>query len=149
MTEKTLSKTSSASSCTGRNQSHPIKTAGKKLVDKIKSPLEISKHSAALLLAEHERIAALYKHNAEMGDKYVTSYLTIMSLTIALLVGISNFKTLNQENITIEIALMVILFVVGVGIFRRLVQRRIRMIEYLRAINRINHYFASKDNEIM
>ena len=107
-----------------------------------------SKHSSALLLAEHGRISALYQHNAQMGDKYVTTYLTTMSLTIALLVGISKFGVNNQTNISIDLALLAALLIVGVIIFRRLVERRIRMIEYLRAINRIHHYFALLDKTL-
>ncbi len=107
-----------------------------------------SKHSAELLLAEHSRISGLYEANAQMGDKYVTMYLTIMSLAIALLLGISKFSTLSTENISIDLALMIVVFIIGFTIFRRLIDRRIRMIEYLRAINRINHYFAARDKEV-
>jgi hypothetical protein len=109
---------------------------------------EHSSQSTALLLAEHQRIAALYQHNAEMGDKYVTTYLTAMSLIIALLVGLSKLGASTAENISIELALMVALSVVGFSIFRRIIARRIHMIEYLRAINRINHYFVVQDPSI-
>ncbi len=104
--------------------------------------------SAALLIAEHERISALYQHSSEMGDKYVTTYLTAMSLIIALLVGIGKFGNSADENISIELAIMVFFTLVGISIFRRIVERRSRMIEYLRAINRINHYFTSADPAI-
>ena len=107
-----------------------------------------SEYTINLLLAEHKRISGLYEANSQMGDKYVTTYLTTMSLIIALLVGISKFSTPSKEALSIELALVVVLVAIGFSIFRRLVARRIRMIEYLRAVNRINRYFAEMDDEV-
>jgi len=41
--------------------------------------------------------------------------------------------------------MLIIVVVVGMITFRRLIERRIRAIEYLRAINRIHRYFVDKD----
>ena len=104
--------------------------------------------SVTLLVAEHNRLSGLYQLNAELGDKYVAAYLTTMSLTIAFLVGVNKFGGNPLEAISLSIALAAVLFAVGLTVFHRLVDRRIHMIEYLRAINRIHHYFASRDNEL-
>ncbi|MFO3797293.1 MAG: hypothetical protein ACK8QZ_08425, partial [Anaerolineales bacterium] len=103
---------------------------------------------SAALLVEHERLASLYEHNVTMGDQLVAAYLTIVSIAVALLVGIREVIPQSDSLIFFELAMVMIVIVVGMTTFRRLIDRRIRSIEYLRAINRIHRYFVDKDPKI-
>ncbi len=104
--------------------------------------------STAVLLAEHARLSALYQHNVEMGDRYITAYLQIISLMLAILIGVSGLGKDTRSFIPVELSLLVIVLAVGTVIFRRLVERRIRSTELLRALNRVHAYFVEKDPKI-
>ncbi len=103
--------------------------------------------ASAVLLVEHERVASLYEHNARAGEQIVSVYLGIVSVTGALLVSL---KELMPQSDTLMIELFILLIILAVGgiTFQRLIERRIRAIEYLRAINRIHRYFIDKRPEI-
>ncbi len=100
---------------------------------------------SAILLVEHERLASLYEHNVTMGDHFVATYLTAVSLAVALLIGIKEFVPQSESLILFELTMLIIVVVVGMTTHRRLIERRVRSIEYLRAINRIHRYFVDKD----
>lgn len=104
--------------------------------------------SSAILLVEHERISSLYQLNTEMGDKFVGIYLTVVSVIIALIVALGQFGLSSDSLFPVEGALLVMLLAIGTITFMRLVERRARGAEYLRAINRIHCYFANKDPNI-
>lgn len=97
---------------------------------------------SAVLLVEHDRLASLYEHNVAMGDQLFAAYLTVVSLAVALLVGVKELVPQYDSLLLFELAILIIISVVGMITFRRLIDRRIRSIEYLRAINRIHHYFV-------
>jgi hypothetical protein len=42
----------------------------------------------ALMMAEHERLAALYLHNAQMGEQRTSLYLTVISADLAALLAL-------------------------------------------------------------
>src|SRR5512147_2514142 len=90
--------------------------------------------STAVLLAEHARLSSLYQHNVEMGDRYNTAYLQIISLVLALLIGVGGLGKDTRTFLPVEMALLVIVLAVGTVIYRRLVERRIRSTELLRAL---------------
>ena len=102
---------------------------------------------SAVLLVEHERLASLYEYNARAGEQVVSVYLGIVSVAGALLVSL---KELMPQSSTLMVELFVLLIILAVGgiTFQRLIERRIRAIEYLRAINRIHRYFIDKDPKI-
>jgi len=101
--------------------------------------------TSAILLVEHERLASLYEHNVTMGDHFVATYLTAVSLAVALVRGIREFMPPSDNLILFELTMLIIIVVVGMTTYRRLIERRVRSIEYLRAINRIHRYFLDKD----
>jgi hypothetical protein len=105
-------------------------------------------HSSELLLAEHARIAALYQSNADMGDKYVTMYLTIVSFAVGLLLSLNQLAVSNPGLRATELVLLIVVTLIGFTIYERLLVRRVRMIEYLRAINRIHRYFVNEDSRL-
>jgi len=102
---------------------------------------------SAVLLVEHERLAALYEHNARVGEQFVSVYLGVVSAAVALLVGLKELLP-QSDTLMVELSLLLIVIAVGGITFQRLVERRIRSIEYLRAINRIHRYFADKDPQV-
>ena len=103
---------------------------------------------SAALLIEHERIASLYEHNVKMGDQLVITYLTAVSLAVTLLLGMRELMPQSDSLILFEGAMLTIIISAGLTTFRRLIERRVRAIEYLRAINRIHRYFVDKDSSI-
>jgi len=103
---------------------------------------------SAALLVEHERLASMYEHNVTMGDQFVAAYLAAVSLAVALLVGMKELVPQSESLVLVELALLMIVVVVGAITFRRLIERRVRSIEYLRAINRIHRYFVDKDPKV-
>lgn len=104
--------------------------------------------TSAILLREHERISSLYQYNVGMGDKYLTTYLSIISLFVALIVAVGQFGFQPENLITFEIVILFVILIVGIISFIRLTERRTRSIEYLRAINRIHCYFVKRDPKI-
>jgi len=100
---------------------------------------------SAILLAEHERLASLYEHNVTMGDHFVATHLTAVSLAVALLIGVRELVPQSDSLILFELTMLIIVVAVGMTTYRRLVERRVRSVEYLRAINRIHRYFVDKD----
>jgi len=103
---------------------------------------------SAALLVEHERLASLYEHNVTMGDQFVAAYLAAVSLAVALLAGMRELVSQAETLVLVELALLMIVVAIGAITFRRLIERRVRSIECLRAINRIHRYFVDKDPKV-
>jgi len=102
---------------------------------------------SAVLLVEHERLASLYEHNARVGEQFVSVYLGVVSVAVALLVSLQELMP-QSDTLMIELSILLIISAVGGITFQRLIERRIRSIEYLRAINRVHRYFIDKDPKI-
>jgi hypothetical protein len=101
--------------------------------------------STEAMLAEHERLAGLYLHNAEMGERRTSLYLTVISAGAAVFLGIAQFGAEIDSLLWPGIGFLAGMLVIGLVTFQRLVERRIRAAEYLRAINRIHRYFVQND----
>lgn len=101
--------------------------------------------SSDVLLAEHERLSNLYLHNAEVGEKRMSLYLTTLSASAAILVGFAQFGAGVASLLWPSLALMALMITLGLFTFHRLVERRVRAAELLRAINRIHAYFVRQD----
>lgn len=110
---------------------------------------------ASVMLAEHQRVSNLYLHNAAMGERRVTIHLLFVAgggtllLSLPQLMGLkppadgSFFPIINQ--LILPGSMIVLLMgVEGVLTFKRLIERSVRATEYLRAINRINRFFADR-----
>jgi hypothetical protein len=110
--------------------------------------MEIYENSAEAMLAEHERLSSLYLYNSEMGEKRASLYLTLISASTAVLFGLAQFRPDVRYLVWSGIGLVAGMLVVGLVTFQRLVERRIRATEFLRAINRIHRYFVQKDREL-
>ena len=107
--------------------------------------MEVNENSADAMLAEHERLSSLYLYNSEMGEKRASLYLTLISASTAILFGLAQFSPNVQYLLWPGIGLVAGMLLVGLVTFQRLIERRIRATEFLRAINRIHRYFVQKD----
>ena len=104
--------------------------------------------SAEAMLAEHERLAGLYLYNADIGEKRVSLHMTLVSGGTAIFLGLAQFgvdRTLLWWSAFAFLAMVVLL---GTLTFERLIERRIRSTQCLRAINRIHSYFAQRDPDL-
>jgi hypothetical protein len=113
--------------------------------DRAQEPLDASIEA---MLAEHERLSALYLYNSEMGEKRTSYYLSIVSTAVVILLGASQLSADPAFVTELGIAVLVGISVLGVLTFQRLVERRVRATEYLRAINRIHSYFVQNDRSL-
>jgi hypothetical protein len=109
---------------------------------------EIDASLNSILIAEHARLSSLYQYNAGMGEKLITTYLTIISIVVGLFISIPQLIPLGSNSITIELTLIILAFVIGCITFLRLIERRGRSVEYLRGINRIHRFYVDHFPEI-
>ncbi len=122
--------------------------------------IEIEEEStSSFLLAEHQRISSLYQHNAAMGERRISIHLLFVAGGGTLLLSLP--EILKQPGATgrifplIESLLLPGLIIVllmgieGIFTFQRIIERRLRATEYLRAINKINRFFADRDPNLL
>jgi Flp pilus assembly protein TadB len=105
--------------------------------------------STEAMLAEHERVSALYLYNSEIGEKRVSLYLTLISVGTAVFLGLAQFGIDRLLVLWSAAAYLAMVALVGTLTFQRLIERRVRSTQYLRAINRIHCYFVKRDPELM
>jgi hypothetical protein len=101
------------------------------------------------MLAEHERVAALYLYNSDIGEKRVSLYLTLISVGTAVFLGLAQFGMDRTLVLWSAAAYLALVALVGTLTFQRLIERRVRSTQYLRAINRIHCYFVTRDPELL
>src|SRR6185436_17167572 len=118
--------------------------------------------SESLMLTEHKRISSLYIHNASMAERRVNIHLVLLGAGIGLFglpklfgrVGSSTTGSatfllpLDRDLLILALVVIAFLFAEGFLTFQRVMDLRIKDLEYLRAINRINRYFADRDPEL-
>jgi hypothetical protein len=92
-------------------------------------------------------LAELYLHNSEMGEKRTSLYISVASLGAAGLIGLAQFMGTDQLFWPAN-ALLLGMLLLGVLTFQRLLERRVRAVENLRALNRIHRYFVDHDPEL-
>lgn len=112
---------------------------------KIRRVRQVLDPSAEALLAEHDRIASLHLFNAEMGEKRIATYLTIVSIAVGALISITQLRLNVDALLELSAGILVGITALGVLTFVRLIERRANAVEYLRAINRIHAYFIYQD----
>ncbi|MEW5868386.1 MAG: hypothetical protein AB1894_03865 [Chloroflexota bacterium] len=103
--------------------------------------------TAQILIAEHQRLSDLYLYNTDMGERRTSMYISVISLGAAGLIGLAQLvdSTILYWPATV---LLVGMLVLGLLTFHRLIERRMRGVENLRAINRIHRYFVEKQPEV-
>ncbi|HEY6042131.1 MAG TPA: hypothetical protein VIX58_08380 [Anaerolineae bacterium] len=100
--------------------------------------------STAFLLAEHERLVQLFLDTRESAERRVTLYLTLVTGILTALVALTQFAGL-ETTLETALAAAVGLAALGAITFQRLLERSMQGTEYLRALNRIHHYFVERD----
>jgi hypothetical protein len=110
--------------------------------------LDLLDPSTEAMLAEHQRLADLFLHNAEMGERRTSLYLTVISAGAAVFLGVAQFGAQMSSLLWPAVGFLAGMLVIGLVTFQRLVERRIRAAEYLRAINRIHRYFVQNDPDL-
>ena len=104
--------------------------------------------STQILVAEHARMTQLYLYNAEMGEKRTSLYLSVVSLGGAGLIGLTQIMETSQLFWPTNAFLLGAL-ILGLLTFQRLIERRVRAVENLRALNRIHRYFVDHDPQLL
>lgn len=103
--------------------------------------------AAQIMIAEHQRLSDLYLYNTDMGERRTSMYISVISLGAAGLIGLAQLvdATILYWPATL---LLLGMLVLGLLTFYRLIERRMRAVENLRAINRIHRYFVEKQPEL-
>lgn len=101
--------------------------------------------SSQILLAEHERLSELFLYNSDLGEKRTTAYLTLVSLGVGGLLGLSQLHSDQETILQVSLGILSGIFLLGFITYFRLIERRVRNTEYLRAINRIHAYYVQNN----
>jgi hypothetical protein len=115
--------------------------------------------SSSFLLAEHARVANLYLHNAAMGERRISIHLLFVAGGGTLLLSLpeilgrqgaqGRFFPIIESLLLPGSVIVLLMALEGILTFQRIIERRIRATEYLRAINKINRFFADRDPSLL
>jgi hypothetical protein len=104
--------------------------------------------ATTFLLAEHARLAELYLVTRETAERRVTLFLTLTTTVVGALVALFQFKLAPRDFLETALAGAVGVLLLGASTFHRVIERSMQGTEYLRAINRIHHFFVKRAPEI-
>lgn len=109
---------------------------------------EPTDRAATFLLAEHTRLCELYLSTRETAERRVTLFLTLATTIVGVSVGLSQLGIGSVQLLEVAFASSFGIFLLGIITFHRLLERSMQGTEYLRAINRIHHFFVERAPEI-
>lgn len=104
--------------------------------------------TTSFLLAEHTRLSELYLETRETADRRVTLFLTLTTTIAGALVALFQFKLPFTDFVETTLASAMGIVILGAITFHRVTERSMQGTEYLRAINRLHHYFVEHSPEI-
>lgn len=104
--------------------------------------------ATTFLLAEHARLCELYLSTRETAERRVTLFLTLTTSIVGVSVALSQLGLPTAQLLELALASAIGIFLLGVITFHRLLERSMQGTEYLRAINRIHHFFVEQAPEI-
>lgn len=104
--------------------------------------------ATTFLLAEHTRLSALYLSTRETAERRVTLYLTLTTTIVGVSVALWQLGLAQIQILEMSLASALGIFLLGMITFHRLLERGMQGTEYLRAINRLHHYFVEHAPEI-
>ncbi|MBI4672456.1 MAG: hypothetical protein HY741_12430 [Chloroflexi bacterium] len=104
--------------------------------------------ATTFLLAEHARLCELYLSTRETAERRVTLYLTLTTTIVGVSVALWQLGLQQQQILESALAAALGISLLGLITFHRLLERGMQGTEYLRAINRIHHYFVQHAPEI-
>lgn len=112
------------------------------------NPDEPRDQATPFLLAEHARLCELYLSTRETAERRVTLFLTLTTTIVGVSVALTQLGIGTTQLLELALASAVGIFLLGVITFHRLLERSMQGTEYLRAINRIHHFFVERAPEI-
>ncbi len=104
--------------------------------------------TTTFLLAEHARLAELYLETRETAERRTTLFLTLTTTIVGALVALFQFKLGPRDFLETALAAVIGILLLGATTFHRVIERSMQGTEYLRAINRIHHYFVERAPQI-
>lgn len=104
--------------------------------------------ATTFLLAEHARLCELYLSTRETAERRVTLFLTLTTTIVGVSVALTQLGIQTMQLLELALASAIGIFLLGVITFHRLLERSMQGTEYLRAINRIHHFFVERAPEI-
>lgn len=115
-----------------------------------KTPIpEAPDQATTLLLAEHTRLCELYLSTRETAERRVTLFLTLTTTIVGVSVALTQLPGIESlQLLEMALASAIGIFLLGIITFHRLLERSMQGTEYLRAINRIHHFFIERAPEI-
>lgn len=112
------------------------------------NPTQGQESATTFLLAEHARLSELYLSTRETAERRVTLFLTLTTSIVGVSVALTQLGVQRVQLLELALASSVGIFLLGIITFHRLLERSMQGTEYLRAINRIHHYFVEHAPEI-
>jgi hypothetical protein len=107
-----------------------------------------SSPATTFLLAEHARLCELYLSTRETAERRATLFLTLTTTIVGVSVALTQLGIQTLQLLELALASTIGIFLLGVITFHRLLERSMQGTEYLRAINRIHHFFVERAPEI-
>ncbi len=104
--------------------------------------------ATTFLLAEHARICELYLSTRETAERRVNLFLTLTTTIVGVSVALSQLGLPTAQLLELACTSAFGIFLLGIITFHRLLERSMQGTEYLRAINRIHHFFVERAPEI-
>lgn len=104
--------------------------------------------ASTFLLAEHARLCELYLSTRETAERRVTLFLTLTTTIVGVSVALTQLGIGTIQLLELALASAIGIFLLGIITFHRLLERSMQGTEYLRAINRIHHFFVERAPEI-
>ncbi len=103
--------------------------------------------ATTFLLAEHSRLCELYLSTRETAERRVTLFLTLTTTIVGVSVALYQLRLPLTQMLETGIVSALGIFFLGITTYHRLLERGMQSTEYLRAINRIHHYFIERAPE--
>jgi hypothetical protein len=110
--------------------------------------IEPADPSIEFLLKEHERLSDLFLYTRESAERRATLYLSLTTAVLGAFVAFTQLAMPFETTLETGILVLLGLVILGVITFHRLIERALQGVEYLRAINRLHHYFTARDADI-
>lgn len=100
--------------------------------------------ATTFLLAEHTRLCGLYVSTRETAERRVTLFLTLTTTIVGVSVAFYQLNVPIPQLLETALLSAIGISLLGLTTYHRLLERSVQSTEYLRAINRIHHYFIER-----
>ncbi len=110
----------------------------------LEQSIEAHDLATTFLLAEHARLSELYLETRETAEHRATLFLTLTTTIVGAVVALFQFKLEPRDFLETALAGAFAIVLLGAITFHRLIERSMQGTEYLRARNRVHHYFVER-----